>query len=102
MHACNPMEKVVQTTLPADTYTRLSERAKKEGKSLKAVVQDAIEAFLAQDLPAWEDDPIQGLIGSAPGLMQAGPPRKPWTRDVIGKHRRKMDSWSARKKKGDG
>lgn len=100
MHACICVDKVVQTTLPPDTYTRLSQRAKKEGKPLKAVVQEAIEAFLVQDLPAWQDDPFFQVIGSAPGLMESGPPGKPRTRDVIGKHRRKMDAWSAARKKG--
>lgn len=93
MHACMSMDKVVQTTLPADTYTRLSERAKKEGKPLKAVVQEAIEAFLVQDLPAWEDDPLFKMIGAATGPRRTGPRRKPWKRDVMAKYRRKAAEW---------
>src|SRR5688572_21162230 len=64
MHACMYMEKVVQTTLPESTYTRLSARAKKDGKPLKAVVQDAIEAYLKEPWPKWEDDPLFKMIGS--------------------------------------
>lgn len=93
MHACICMDKVVQTTLPAGTYTRLAEQARREGKPLKAVVREAIEEHLVKELPAWEDDPLQDFIGSLPGLTSGGPPRKPWKPDRLAKYRRKADQW---------
>ena len=50
-------------------YQRLRERAHREGRSIAAVVRDAVAEYLEATLPPgdWSDDAIGGLVGIAAG-----------------------------------
>lgn len=50
--------KVVQTELSRDTYERLSRLAEREDRTLKAVVSDAIEAYVGRQEALDADDPF--------------------------------------------
>lgn len=55
--------KHVQAELPLSVYDALVRTAKRQGKPLKAVAEEAISAYVrAQE--NWEDDPLLKLIGT--------------------------------------
>lgn len=53
--------KHVQTELPEDVYGALRQAAEAQGKPLKTLIRDAIEAYLEADLEA---DPLMELVGA--------------------------------------
>jgi len=58
-------EKRTQVYFPKDLYNRLKKRAKKEGKSVAAVIREASEQYLKEEEKEidWENDPIVKAIG---------------------------------------
>lgn len=55
-----------QIYLPKQLYQRLKRLAERRKVSKAAIVRDAIEAHLKQELPAsdWENDPIWNIVGA--------------------------------------
>ncbi len=58
-------EKRTQVYFPEDLYDRLKKRAKKEGKSVAAIIREASEEYLKEDEKEidWENDPLFKLAG---------------------------------------
>ena len=55
-----------QIYLPKQLYQRLKRLAERRKVSQAAIVRDALEAHLKQELPAsaWENDPIWNIVGA--------------------------------------
>lgn len=53
--------KHVQAELPEDLYGALRQKANNEGKPLKRLIQDAIEAYLQEEL---QEDPLLDFVGA--------------------------------------
>ncbi len=58
-------EKRTQVYFPEDLYNRLKKRAKKEGKSVAAIIREASEEYLKKEEKEidWENDPLLKAIG---------------------------------------
>lgn len=67
----------VQTTLPESLYEALWRMARLEKRPLKAVVREAIEAYLRQASPA-EKDPLLDFVGHGRLKDRDWSERKDW------------------------
>lgn len=67
----------VQTTVPDDVHERLRRLARRDRRSLKAVLRDAIETYVSEETQE-EEDPLWSLVGK--GSLPAGDwsERKDW------------------------
>jgi len=59
-------EKRTQVYFPMKLYQRIERKAKKESKSMAAVVREAVEKYTKEEEEIdWENDPIFKLAGIA-------------------------------------
>ena len=70
--------KVVQTDVDPKLHGRLRQLAARRRVSLKAVIRDALAAYVSREVADWEDDPILGMIGSVRLGASGWSRRKDW------------------------
>jgi len=71
-------KKVVQTEVDASTYTRLKHLADRRAKPLKAVLRDAIRAYVDLEEGRLDQDPIFRFIGRLKAKERDWSTRKDW------------------------
>ncbi|MHB8585334.1 MAG: ribbon-helix-helix protein, CopG family [Thermoplasmatota archaeon] len=71
------VERNVQTVLPEDVYESLARTARREGRPLKAVVRDAVEAYVRAAEPP-DKDPLLAFVGKGHLKEKGWSTRKDW------------------------
>lgn len=71
-------KKVVQTEVDSTTYTRLRHLADRRSQPLKAVVREALRAYVDLEEGRLEDDPIFEFIGRLKAKERDWSTRKDW------------------------
>ncbi len=63
-------EKRTQVYFPMDLYRKVEKKAKKESKSMAAVVREAVDKYTKneEDVIDWENDPLSKAVG----IMKSG------------------------------
>lgn len=78
--SCETMKalKVVQTEVDPKVHGRLRHIAARRRVPLKAVIRDALAAYVSREEAGWEDDPILGMIRSVRLGASGWSRRKDW------------------------
>ncbi len=71
-------KKVVQTEVDTATYTRLKHLADRRARPLKAVLRDAVVAYVDREEGELEEDPIFQFIGRLKAKERDWSTRKDW------------------------